>query len=90
MGTARETAMTRVAMLSSGRRLRALPDEPGDGYVREHRDAEIAAEELADPRDELHVQRGVQPESLPDSLHVLRGGQVAGDQGGRITGREVE
>ena len=51
---------------------------------------ELALEQPAQPGHELDGERPVQPELLSDAGDVLGGREVAGDQGRRVAGGQVE
>src|SRR5262249_55453260 len=59
-------------------------------HVGENRDAEIAIEHAYGPAAELDVQGIVETEAGPDGFDLGRGGVVAGDDGGRIAGRQMQ
>ena len=71
-------------------RLHALADQRGDRLVPEHRLAQVAADQRAEPDQELLPQGLVEAERLADLGDVLGRGVVAGDDGGRVAGRQVQ
>ena len=56
----------------------------------EDRVAEVAAQQLADPGEELDQQRLVEPQLGADLRDILGGGEIAGDDRGRIAGRQMQ
>ncbi len=59
-------------------------------HVGDQRDAEIAVQQLADPGEELHVERLVQPERGADTLELLGRRVVAGEDRGGIARRQPQ
>ena len=72
------------------RRLDALADHLQDRDVRDQRHPEIAVQQLADPGEELDVQRLVQPERGADAFKPLGRGVFAGEDRGGIARRQPQ
>ena len=72
------------------RRLDALADHLQHRHVRDQRHAEIAVQQLADPGEELGVERLVQPERGADALQLLRRSIIAGENRGGIARRQPQ
>jgi hypothetical protein len=66
------------------RRLDALADHLQDRHVRDQRHAEIALQQLADPGEELGVERLVEAERGADALELFGRRVVAGEDRGGI------
>ena len=71
-------------------RLETLLDHRGDRQVGEDRGAEVAPEYVPEPFEEANEERAVEPEANADPLDVGGARLVAGDDGGRVAGGEVE
>ena len=72
------------------RRLDALADHFQHRHVRDQRHPEIAVQELADPGEELDVERLVQAERGADALKLLGRRVVAGQDRGGIARRQPQ
>ncbi len=72
------------------RRLQPLADQLRNRVRGEDRVAEIAAQQLPDPGEELDQQRLVEPQLGADLRDVLGRREIAGDDRGRIAGREMQ
>ena len=72
------------------RRLDALADHLQHRHVRDQRHAEIAVQQLADPGEELGVERLVEAERGADALELLGRRVVAGEDRGGIAGRQPQ
>ena len=59
-------------------------------HIRDQRHAEIAMQQLADPGEELGVERFVQSERDADALELLGRRVVAGQDRGGIAGRQPQ
>ena len=70
-GTASRTEMSSVISVSDERRLQALADQLRDRMRGEDRVAEIAAQQLADPGEELDQQRLVESQLGADLRDIL-------------------
>ncbi len=90
IGTAMNTAMTRVTTISESVRLDALGDELGHRQAGEDGGAEVETGDLPDPFAEADEEGAVEAERAADLLHVLRRRLVAGDHRRRVAGSDVE
>src|SRR6202022_1108152 len=72
------------------RRLDALADHLQHRHIRNQRHAEIAMQQLADPGEELGVERFVQSERGADALKLLGRRIVAGQNRGGIARRQPQ
>ena len=68
----------------------ALTDHGGDRQIGEDRGAEIAVEDVPEPFAEADEEGAVEAEADADAFDVGRAGLVAGDDGGRVAGGDVE
>ena len=72
------------------RRLQALRDHLCHRLAVVDGAAEVAAREVTQPGGELQRERAVEAELRPHLLDLLRGGLVAGNDGRRVAGREMQ
>ncbi len=73
-----------------GRWFDAFEQRLGDRNPKEDRLPEIPPQHVAKPLDELHRERLVQPQLVPQRFHLFRSGLVAQDHGGGVTRCEVD
>ena len=61
-----------------------------DGRLGDEGDPQVAVEDVAEPHEVLQVDRFTQPELLIEDGLGLRRGAETEDDGGRISGQEVD
>ncbi len=79
-----------MVVLSANGSSHPVDDHRRHGHARDQRRAEVATQDLPDPQQELHGDRLVEPHVHADLLQLLAGRAVAGDDRGRIAGREAQ
>ena len=89
-GTATTMARMMVRQRDRDRRLDAPADHRQHRHVRDQGDAEIALQQLADPGEELGVERLVQAERDADALELFGRRIVAGQDRGGIARRQPQ
>ena len=72
------------------RRLEPARDQFGDGLLEEEEFAEVAAQDVDQPDEELGEDRLVEPEAVADCRDLLGVCVVARDDRGRVAGREAQ
>ena len=89
-GTASRTEMKSVITVSVSVGSSRWPISSETGCAEKIELPEIAAQQLADPGEELDQQRLVESQLGADLRDIFGRGEIAGDDRGRIAGREMQ